>query len=118
MLCQKATQCSLRALQPTTIGLCMIIACTSGILHAVQVKVLKANLCRLQGANKDTKDLSACMTRQRADMARLNSALADTTAEKAQLEDDVFTLQGEIEQVTKVSSWPFCRRNFVLVVIQ
>ena len=72
----------------------------------------------MQSANKDIKALSTSLTRQRADMARLNSALADTTAEKARLKDDAFSLQGQIEQVTKVSSHPFRHRNLMLTRIQ
>ena len=64
------------------------------------------------------KNLSTSIIRQHADMAWLNSALADTTAEKARLEDDVFNLQGQIEQVTEVGSCLSRHRNLVLASIQ
>ncbi len=50
----------------------------------------------------DVKVLDASVTRQRADIARLNAMLADKQAAKANLENEVFTLQQKIEQLTKV----------------
>ena len=51
---------------------------------------------------KDVRELDTSVARQRADMARLNAMLADKRAAKANLENDVFTLQGKTEQATKV----------------
>jgi septal ring factor EnvC (AmiA/AmiB activator) len=59
-------------------------------------------VCRREGVAKDVKELDTSVTRQRADMARLNAMLADKKAAKASLENDVSTLQGKTEQATKV----------------
>ena len=53
---------------------------------------------------KDIKELDATIARQQNGMARLNSKLADTKAWKATVEDEVFILQGKLDQAAKVRS--------------
>ena len=63
---------------------------------------LGESVCRRQDVAKEIKELSASITRQHADIARLNGMLADTDAAQAGLEDDALRLQGQSTQASKV----------------
>ena len=58
--------------------------------------------CRREAVQKDIKELETTIARHRDAMARMNGKLADTKAAKAALEDDIFDLQGKLDQAAKV----------------
>lgn len=59
--------------------------------------------CRREAVQKDIKELETTIARQRDAMARMNGKLADIKATKEALEDDIFNLQGKLDQAAKVS---------------
>ena len=61
-------------------------------------------MCRREKVQKDTQELDTSIARLRSAMGRLNSKLADTKAKKAALEEDIFSLQAQLEQASKVQA--------------
>ena len=59
--------------------------------------------CRREAVQKDIKELETTIARQRDAMARMNGKLADIKATKEALEEDIFNLQGKLDQAAKVS---------------